>query len=1139
MDSASQKVSISASGLVSYTNSNGQAGDWVGIGIPVPAGVSHSAIWTGTNNTVFSNTGSTASYFTQDSTEYLAINWDYNDIDADTKETVKYIQYSFDGGTTVYEIAVDTSGITTNAVDFCGVGLSLDMLKAHPTTAEYTMVTKSGSAKYTVTGIKISDILKYYAPDVKPAALKFGGSTATVYNCPYIGTGTAGSPQYTGYDWSQAMLIWSKKDSSNAESIASGTISSAVNGGGGNMWWSLLTAVTKTADAALTIKNPDGAFTDRFLSLNQLKEHPTTGTDWTMKTTDKTTGAVIIKATHAAITGAAIGTLLTNYTPYPAFASSLYFSTAAGDSYSYKSTTYSGLTAGLDNDFNNGMLAWASTVSGAASDNNLRAALNGGSGMYWYSNIVSMSVSLKNMVIFSVTPANAAVVVKDSTNNTMTPAVSNTYILPDGSYTYTVSASGYTNATGSLTVAGNNQTITKTLTATSGGGDPGATVYNITGYSGTGGSVSPNVSTAAGGANVSLTVTPSKGYVLTSLTLSSGTVKESINSIKNSYSFTMPSSNVTVSATFEPVELTVYVQSGASGTPVVGALFSRSQLENLSTTKALPTTGYIYYKTEEWEAVVATKYVTLDSLLANAGISFGSGDSIDASASDGFYDTISYGNLANDQYYFDPNNGGARTVAPYIIALEHYSGILSGSSLASIISTGSLTTKLRSCYGCSETQYLAKGEEGKGAFGRRLVSSVTSLTIIKSAKIDSNTKDNVTEVTQAAAVDVKTVVTAGKATASVGDSDVTTAMSKITTASQSAGTKNIVEISAISGSDTTKAEVTFSGSSMGLLSKNSAVDGLKIMTDEGNISIDKNTLSGITSALAGNSVVFSLAQAEKSTLTEEQKSLVGDNPVYDLSITAGDKKITNFNGSVTVNLPYQLKEGENPANIAIYHLTSDGKVEKFKAVYDAATKTVTFVTTHFSVYVAANESTAAFSDVLMTDWYYNAVNDAVKKGTMTGTSSTKFEPQSNTTRAMLVTILWRIAGKTAPTLQTSPFTDVKDKTAWYYDAVLWAYQNGIVSGLDKDTFGPTKSLSRQELVAILYRYAKANKSTLTAAGTMNTSQFNDWSNVPAWASEGFQWAYLNGVVSGTSGSTLSPAGNATRAQLASILARYK
>ena len=114
-----------------------------------------------------------------------------------------------------------------------------------------------------------------------------------------------------------------------------------------------------------------------------------------------------------------------------------------------------------------------------------------------------------------------------------------------------------------------------------------------------------------------------------------------------------------------------------------------------------------------------------------------------------------------------------------------------------------------------------------------------------------------------------------------------------------------------------------------------------------------------------------------------------------------------------------------------------------------------------------------------------------------------------------------------------------DKNAWYYDAVLWAYENDIAKGMSSDRFAPTGTLSRQEMVTILHRFAQKYNSKLAETGTMNGTQFSDWNSTSSWAKEAMEWAYANKLVGGTSDTTLSPNGNATRAQLAEILMRYQ
>ena len=169
-------------------------------------------------------------------------------------------------------------------------------------------------------------------------------------------------------------------------------------------------------------------------------------------------------------------------------------------------------------------------------------------------------------------------------------------------------------------------------------------------------------------------------------------------------------------------------------------------------------------------------------------------------------------------------------------------------------------------------------------------------------------------------------------------------------------------------------------------------------------------------------------------------------------------------------------------------------------------------------------------------WYTEAVNYVYTYGLMNGMTETSFEPNSPMSRAMLVTVLWRAEGSPAPAGAT-PFTDLKSK--WYKDAVAWAYENDIVNGMTATTFGPDVSISREQIATIIYRYAEFRGDDVSARANLNT--FPDASKVSKWAKDALSWAVAEGIISGTkSGNTtiLDPKGNATRAQVATILMRY-
>ena len=175
-----------------------------------------------------------------------------------------------------------------------------------------------------------------------------------------------------------------------------------------------------------------------------------------------------------------------------------------------------------------------------------------------------------------------------------------------------------------------------------------------------------------------------------------------------------------------------------------------------------------------------------------------------------------------------------------------------------------------------------------------------------------------------------------------------------------------------------------------------------------------------------------------------------------------------------------------------------------------------------------------FTDVANTAWYYDAVAYCYENGMMAGTSSTTFDPNSTTTRGMIVTILHRLEG-TPDVTTSSGFADVA-AGLWYTDAVDWAAANGIVGGYGDGNFGPNDTITREQMAAILYRYAQYKGYDMTASADL--SGYADVSEISSYAVPALQWANAEGLIEGTSATTLSPKGSATRAQVATILMRF-
>ena len=175
-----------------------------------------------------------------------------------------------------------------------------------------------------------------------------------------------------------------------------------------------------------------------------------------------------------------------------------------------------------------------------------------------------------------------------------------------------------------------------------------------------------------------------------------------------------------------------------------------------------------------------------------------------------------------------------------------------------------------------------------------------------------------------------------------------------------------------------------------------------------------------------------------------------------------------------------------------------------------------------------------FRDVSERDWFYADVAYVYANGYMEGISSTKFAPNQNTTRAQIVTILWRLTGEPRA-MRSNKFNDVSS-SAYYDQAVSWAVEAGVVNGFDAKTFKPNDYVTREQLAAILYRYAEY--MNLSTRGASNLSNYNDYYKIGSWARDAMAWANYHGLINGVSYSRIDPKGYATRAQIAAILHRF-
>lgn len=314
------------------------------------------------------------------------------------------------------------------------------------------------------------------------------------------------------------------------------------------------------------------------------------------------------------------------------------------------------------------------------------------------------------------------------------------------------------------------------------------------------------------------------------------------------------------------------------------------------------------------------------------------------------------------------------------------------------------------------------------------------------------------------------------------------------------------------------------------------------LTHDGNVwSFTITAEDGVTSRTY--TVTVSFTEAPKSN----------DAGVRSITV-AGVKAKTSVNNEYTVTVPYGTNITASSFVIITNHARATvGALTHIKNVWyftvtaedgvTTASYTVTVTTAALPTPIkpAVDNTKPAsdskpklpFTDVSTSDWFYSDVMFVYENGLFSGTDSRSFSPNASMTRAMLVTVLYRLEGEPAGT-GSSSFSDVRSGS-YYEKAVAWAAANGIVTGTGSTSFSPDAKVTREQLAAILYRYAQYKKLDTDAGAKLDS--FSDAGNVSGYASEALSWAVSEGLINGASG-RLTPKGDATRAQVAAILHRF-
>ena len=337
--------------------------------------------------------------------------------------------------------------------------------------------------------------------------------------------------------------------------------------------------------------------------------------------------------------------------------------------------------------------------------------------------------------------------------------------------------------------------------------------------------------------------------------------------------------------------------------------------------------------------------------------------------------------------------------------------------------------------------------------------------------------------------------------------------------------------------------------------------GLNVNTSKGSLAIPHPALQSIAKQAGGVDIRINVS--EQDTKKEEvnakvnnalqqaaaifrgaMETLFANACVTNVTITSNGKEINTFDGhQLTINLPVDSKHFAKDESYKVVVLSSDSTVETLigKCLRVNGELVVQVKVSHLSTFIVTTEKEKAeiakvtmnFADVNESQWFYEAVKFVYEAGLMNGEGENTFNPKGNLNRAMLVTILYRL--EQSPEIAAAGrFTDVK-AGQWYSEAVIWASENGIVNGYEDNTFKPMNNVSREEMAAMLMRYAEFKQIDVSA--TKDISGYQDAAKVSSWAQQNMSWANSAGLIQGDEHNNLNPKGNATRAEAAMILLR--
>lgn|GEM_PF-2029406 len=370
----------------------------------------------------------------------------------------------------------------------------------------------------------------------------------------------------------------------------------------------------------------------------------------------------------------------------------------------------------------------------------------------------------------------------------------------------------------------------------------------------------------------------------------------------------------------------------------------------------------------------------------------------------------------------------------------------------------------------------------------------------------------------------------GTATAPVNTAAMTT-LTNQAIAAENAGQKAVVAIIVEAAPEAKAVQLEIPKTSFAAVANDTQAD-VQIQTSLATITLDNRAVATINNASSTGDVSISVTTVNTVSLSPQAQTIVGDRPVYDFSVKAGNTEVSSFEGGkAKISIPYTPLPGEQQESIVVYYIDNNQNLVPVRGAFNPATNTVDFEATHFSQY-AVGYNEVSFQDVKDGNWYSKAVKFMAARGIISGIGNGYFGPDQKLTRGQYVVMVMNAYGIDP---ESNPAANFADAGNTYYTGYLAAAKKlNIVNGIGNNRYAPERLITRQEMFTMLYNTLQIIGELPEIKSGSSLDDFGDAEQIASWARPAIKMLVETGTVSGSEGS-IKPVASSSRAEMAQVL----